>query len=137
MLKVHHIGIVVRNIEKYLKSSPYDKSTDIVYDPIQQSNIVMLNTGQSGSSIELIEPMNKRSMTYSFLEKNGNSVHHICYLAKDMDEVDRYIRKYKFKKILGPVEARVFDGQSVVFAYSANQGLIEFVTTNRVKNETL
>jgi len=130
MLKIHHIGIVVKNIEKYLQNSPYKKNTDVVYDPIQYSNIVMLDGKKNEPLVELIEPMNSKSMTYSFFKKNGNSVHHICYQAKNIDIVDEYIKKYKFKKILGPVEAKIFDNQSVVFAYSSSQGLIEFLISN-------
>jgi len=130
MLKIHHIGIVVRDIEAYLSSSPYHKSSDVVYDPHQHSNICMLDTGQSETPVELIEPIDEKSTTYQYLKKNGNGTHHICYQIDDLESLERYMGEHKLKRIYGPVEAVVFGKREVVFGYSRTQGIVEFLISD-------
>ena len=131
MLKMHHIGIVVKNIDSYLKYTQYNKLNDPIYDPIQNSNILILQTINDEPLIELIEPLNENSYTYGYLKKYGNGMHHICYIANSIIEVNEYILKFNFKKILGPIPAIVFNNDLVIFAYSRSHGIVEFLVSKK------
>jgi len=131
MLKLHHIGMVVKNIEDYLKTSEYARSTEVVYDPAQHSNICMLENADNEPPIELIEPIDDKSTTYQYLRKNGNGIHHLCYQVDSYEKLEVFMAQHKLKRIFGPVEATVFDRQKVVFVYSRTQGVVEFVILNR------
>lgn len=130
MFPIHHIGIVVKNIDAYLDASPYERSTEIVYDPTQHSRICMLRTGEGETPIELIEPIDEKSTTYQFLKKHGNGTHHICYQAEREADLGAYLKTYKMKQITVPKPAVVFDDRKVVFAYSRTQGIVEFLIMN-------
>jgi len=130
MLKIHHIGIVVKDINAYLKNSQYCRSTEIVYDPAQHSNICLLRNIYNEPPIELIEPIDEKSTTYQHLIKSGNSIHHFCYQVDSYENLGVYLAKHKLKQISGPIEATVFDQKVVVFAYSRNQGIVEFIISN-------
>jgi methylmalonyl-CoA/ethylmalonyl-CoA epimerase len=130
MLKIHHIGLVVKNIGAFLEFSPYKPSTEISYDPNQHSRICMLETGEKQTRLELIEPIDEKSTTYQFLRKHGNGTHHICYEIDSYDNLELYLKEFKLKRIYGPVEATVFDNRNVVFAYSLTQGVVEFLILN-------
>ena len=79
-LKIHHIGIVIRNIDQYLKNS-FLSLTKKIYDPIQDSNLALVET-YNDFFIELIEPISKSSTTFNFLLAGGG-YHHLCYLIDD------------------------------------------------------
>ncbi len=131
MLKLHHIGMVVKNIEDYLKTSEFTRSTKVVYDPAQHSNICMLENADNATPIELIEPIDERSTTYQYLNKCGNGIHHLCYQVNSYEDLKVFMAQHKLKRIFGPVKATVFDQQKVVFAYSKTRGIVEFVILNR------
>ena len=131
MLKLHHIGIVVKDIAAYLKNSQYNRSTEIIYDPVQHSNICMLKNIYNEPPIELIEPIDEASTTYQHLQRNGNSIHHLCYQIDSYEKLEEYMGKHKLKRIFGPVEATVFNGEKVVFSYSRNQGIVEFLLLSK------
>ena len=127
MLKIHHIGIVVKDIAAYLKSSQYRKSTEVIYDPIQHSNICILVNIYKEPPIELIEPIDEKSTTYQHLKKNGTSMHHLCYEIDSYEKLKEYMKQHRLKRVFGPVEAIVFNRKKVVFCYSVNTGIVEFL----------
>jgi len=121
-VRVHHIGYVVKNIEKYRKNLIIDKVVKEVYDDTQKAKLVLLKT--DNIFIELIEPQNEKSFTYNFLRKGGG-YHHLCYeVSKDMAE--SFIKNKKMIKVLDWVYAPLLDSE-VMFAYSVNKEVVEFV----------
>ncbi len=121
-MRVHHIGYVVKNIEKYRKNLIIDKVVKEVYDDTQKAKLVLLKT--DNIFIELIEPQNEKSFTYNFLRKGGG-YHHLCYeVSKDMAE--SFIKNKKMIKVLDWVYAPLLDSE-VMFAYSVNKEVVEFV----------
>lgn len=77
-LKIHHLGIKVRNIEKNIdlyEKMGYVKKSEIVIDEIQNNRIVFLRSGDGSQVLELIEPINDSSSIRNF----ANGFHHICY----------------------------------------------------------
>ena len=104
--KIHHVGIVVRNLEEALGfyrdtlGLPVHK-TAVVED--QGVKAALLTIGNS--EIELLEPINANGGVAKFLERRGEGLHHICFetdavaaelaatKAKGIDVIDQVPRK--------------------------------------------
>ena len=125
-LIVHHIGIVISDIDEYLKYSLFNNIYKRVYDPLQHSNLALLSTGSS-LFIELVEPIDEKSTTYNFLNQKGGGYHHICFRVKNDNCLNKILINNKIKKIWGPKPAILFGGKNIVFGYTKNKELIEFI----------
>jgi len=121
-VKIHHIGYVVKNIEKYKKNLIIDEVVKEVYDDTQRAKLVLLKT--DNVFIELIEPQNEKSFTYNFLRKGGG-YHHLCYEVSK-DTAESFIKDKKMIKVLDWVYAPLLDSE-VMFAYNRNKEIVEFV----------
>jgi len=124
---MNHIGIVVKNIDRYMKASIYPPLSKYVFDPIQHSNIGLIRTGGQEPDIELIEPVGESATTFNFLKKTGGGYHHICYEIESEEELDRLLSNNQIKKIYGPVKAALFDSKKVTFGYTKNREIVEFL----------
>jgi hypothetical protein len=125
MIKFHHIGFVVSDIEKYQKNMLCQSKILDVFDKIQNARLA-LYLNFDNSFIELIQPINEKSFTWNHLKKYGNSFHHLCY-SISASELDEITSAQRMVKILGPVPAVLFSGKSVVFYYTRNKSIIEFL----------
>lgn len=84
--KIHHVGIVVRNLEE-----AYAFYRDTLGLPVHKEATVedqgvkaaLLTIGNS--EIELLEPINENGGVAKFLEKRGEGLHHICFETDDVD----------------------------------------------------
>ena len=121
-MKIHHIGYVVKSIEKYKKNLIIDEVLKEVYDETQKANLVLIKL--DNIFIELIEPTSKESFTYNFLQKGGG-YHHLCY-ETSKEEAEGFIQNKKMIKVLDWVYAPLLDGY-VCFAYDRNKKIVEFV----------
>ena len=121
-MKVHHIGYVVKNIEKYKKNLIIDEVVKEVYDDIQKAKLVLIKT--DNIFIELIEPQSEDSFTYNFLIKGGG-YHHLCY-ETTKTEAEKLIKAKKMIKVMDWVYAPLLDSE-VAFAYNRNKEVVEFV----------
>ncbi len=122
-MKIHHIGFVVKDIEKYKRNLVVDEVIKRVYDPIQEANLELINS--EGAYIELIEPTKESAFTYKFMKKGGG-YHHICYEVKNKTDALAIIEQKKMIKVLDFVYAPLLDGE-VIFAYNRNKEVVEFV----------
>jgi len=88
--KIHHIGIVVRNLEE-----AYAFYRDTLGLHVHKMAVVedqgvkaaLLTIGNS--EIELLEPINSNGGVAKFLERRGEGLHHVCFetddVAKELD----------------------------------------------------
>lgn len=124
-MKVHHIGIIVNDLEKnmilYTKIR-YNQISNIIVDNIQHNKIVFLQN--QNQTIELIEPLNEKSSIYHFKE----GYHHICY---EIDRPNTFLQDFKQMKIgkifTKPIQAPAIDNHEIVFAYLTNGTFVEFL----------
>ncbi len=121
-MRIHHIGYVVKSIEKYKKSLIDTEVVKALYDETQKANLALLKA--DNIFIELIEPQSKDSFTYNFLQKGGG-YHHLCY-ETSRQEAEDLIAKKRMIKVLDWVYAPLLDAQ-VCFAYNRNKEVVEFV----------
>ena len=93
-LKLHHIGIVVQNINESLREISNFLSFESTSLPTlvgsQKVNICFLKT--NSVYIELIEPVDPDSPIISFV-KEGGGFHHLCFEVDDIQqEIDKMVK---------------------------------------------
>jgi len=94
VLKLHHIGIVVQNINESLGEISNFLSFESTSLPTlvgsQKVNIWFLKT--NSVYIELIEPADPDSPIISFV-KEGGGFHHLCFEVDDIQqEIDKMVK---------------------------------------------
>ena len=94
VLKLHHIGIVVQNINESLGEISNFLSFESTSLPTlvgsQKVNICFLKT--NSVYIELIEPTDPDSPIISFV-KEGGGFHHLCFEVDDIQqEIDKMVK---------------------------------------------
>ena len=94
VLKLHHIGIVVQNINESLGEISNFLSFESTSLPTlvgsQKVNICFLKT--NSVYIELIEPADPDSPIISFV-KEGGGFHHLCFEVDDIQqEIDKMVK---------------------------------------------
>ncbi len=83
--RIHHVGIVVRNLEQ-----AYGFWRDVLGLPVHKVATVqdqgvraaLLTIGES--EIELLEPLSETSGIGKFLTKRGEGLHHLCFATADV-----------------------------------------------------
>jgi methylmalonyl-CoA/ethylmalonyl-CoA epimerase len=84
--KVDHIGIVVRSLDEVI---PFYRDhlglplSRIEAVPAQAVRIAFLPVGES--EVELLEPTDPDGSVAGYLEKRGESMHHICFEVEDIE----------------------------------------------------
>jgi len=125
-MKFVHIGIVVRDINTYLKNNVISNCSEIIYDEIQDADICFVENKTAKVGIELIQPKSNNSTVYNFLQKTDGGLHHLCYSVRNVDEAQEIIADKNMIPVYGPVKAIALKNHMVLFAYSRNKELIEF-----------
>jgi len=113
-LKLHHIGIVVQNINESLREISNFLSFESTSLPTlvgsQKVNICFLKT--NSVYIELIEPADPDSPIISFVNEGGG-FHHLCFEVDDIQqEIDKMV-KNGAHLVVAPV--RGFEDRLIAF----------------------
>jgi methylmalonyl-CoA/ethylmalonyl-CoA epimerase len=126
-MKFHHTGIVVSSIDEFEKNLLFEEKLYEVFDPIQHAQLALFkNFGDS--YIELIQPLDQNSITWNFLKKSGKyGIHHFCYEVPNYTVLEEVKKVFKLIPILGPIPALLFNDKQVVFFYSRNKTVVEFL----------
>jgi len=124
-LKFHHVGIVTKNIQRSISNYPFAESSVVIEDENQNALISFLKTG-SDTLIEFVQPLSSRSQTYAFSLKGGG-YHHTCFQIGSLDEFQDVVKKYRMVQVSKPVPAIAMGGADIVFCYSRDKQLFEFV----------
>ena len=127
-MKVHHIGYLVKNINKSIAS--FEKIgflliSDITHDEIRKVDICFLKNGNY--VIELVSPYSPESVTYNLLSRYKNAPYHICYETNDLDKEVSNLVNSGFIVIQEKEVAPAIDNKNVVFLFNTSIGIIELV----------
>jgi methylmalonyl-CoA/ethylmalonyl-CoA epimerase len=129
-MKIHHIGIVVDNIQNSLgefsKFIKFDEITIPTLVGSQKVNVCFMKIGEL--RIEFIEPINAESPVKKALEKGGG-FNHICFEVDNLSEKINEIVEKGGRLIVSPVEG--FEGRQIAFVLlnmkKTNLNLVELV----------
>lgn len=129
-LAVHHIGIVVADIEEAKK--PYEAVFGLevvqVYD-VEAFSAKVAFLPVKNTYIELVQPTNPEDGLGRFLEKGGG-LHHICYEVDDMEAVVRELEAKNVRLIPGePQWTPCFEKTLFLHPKDTGKILIELVQT--------
>jgi len=122
---LHHIGIIVANIEAYLATSFWEMRGEIVTDPLQRARLCMVGLDEEAEA-ELIEPLGEDSRVYAALQR-GAGPHHLCFHISTMADGDALIREYRLLPVTPWEPAVLFGGRAVRFVYSRGRELMELL----------
>ncbi|MGH7857087.1 MAG: methylmalonyl-CoA epimerase [Candidatus Binatia bacterium] len=95
--KIHHVGIVVRNLDEAYAFYRDTLGLDVHKMAVVQDQGVraaLLTCGHS--EIELLEPIDPKGAVARFLEKRGEGMHHVCF---ETDDVERELAAARAKGI--------------------------------------
>jgi len=134
-MKIHHIGIVVNNIQESLgefsKFVKFDEITIPTLVGSQKVNVCFMKIGEL--RIEFIEPVGNKSPVKKFLEKGGG-FNHICFEVNNLSETINEIIEKGGRLIISPTVG--FEGRQIAFVLlnmkKTNLNLVELA---EIKNE--
>ena len=129
-MKIHHIGIVVNNIQdslgEFSKFIKFDETTIPTLVGSQKVNVCFVKIGEL--RIEFIEPVGNESPVKKFLEKGGG-FNHICFEVNNLSKTINEIVEKGGRLIVSPVEG--FEGRQIAFVLlnmkKTNLNLVELV----------
>ena len=129
IMKLHHIGIIVKDIQKSLgelgKYFEFEETIIPTLVKSQKVNVCFLKS--SDVYIELIEPIDADSPVKSMAE-SGGGFHHLCFEVDDIFEEIKKAENNGARIIVEPIEG--FEGRLIAFILldmkNTNCNLIEF-----------
>ena len=113
-MKLHHVGIVVNNIQESLgelkKYLNFETTSAIMPVGSQKVNICLLKIGNP--FLELIEPASPDSAISEFA-KSGGGIHHLCFEVKNIELELESLAKKGATILVNPVKG--FDERRIAF----------------------
>lgn len=123
---LHHVGIIVDDIEKASENLLKGNLVNDVYDPLQDARLVLYENFGS-SYLELIQPLSETSPTWNQLKVNSNHINHFCYALDKREDAKVLINDLNLLKISHWMPALLFPECEVMFCYSRANIMMEFL----------
>jgi methylmalonyl-CoA/ethylmalonyl-CoA epimerase len=131
-MKLHHIGIACKDIQKEKERVKHfhdiDEESEVIYDEEQNAHVCILRL-QGGDKIELVSG----SVVENVLKKQSAAYYHMCYEVYDLDKTIVDLVKRKAFVISEPKPAILFDNRRVAFLH-LSYGVIELLESKRLDN---
>jgi methylmalonyl-CoA/ethylmalonyl-CoA epimerase len=118
LTNLSHLGVAVKDAEKTVeflssiwnigtpKVSDYEpKKEDMIYGNLFKVRLVFVKFGTM--TIELLQPLDNKSIWSKFIEEKGEGIHHIAYGVSNYDEMVNLFQKKKFPMLV----AASFEGE--------------------------
>ena len=125
-MKVHHIGYLVKKIEKAaaaFEGLGYVREGAVTHDEIRKVDILFLE--KDGYRVELVSPYSAESVVAGLIKTYKNAPYHICYTAEDFEADIEGLEKSGYIRIDEPTQAPAIEGRRVVFFMHPALGMIE------------
>jgi methylmalonyl-CoA/ethylmalonyl-CoA epimerase len=130
MFKLHHVGILVRDIPQasaeYVSRYGYQIKSDIIHDPVQTAFVQFLQLAGDSSYLEFVAPDRPESKLTNALKKGGG-VNHVCYATDDILLACRQLEESGMFLIQAPLPAVAFPGRRIAWLMGSDQALTELV----------
>ena len=127
--RIHHFGLLVQDVEKFLSRSIWELHGPIVSDPIQRARLCLVIPSGDASEplVELIQPLDEQSPTWKHVA-SGQSWHHVCFTVPTMAAGDEYMTEKRLMRVTPWHPAVLFEGRAIRFALSRNGEILEFLS---------
>lgn len=128
MMTIHHIGYLVKKIEKAREQFcdlGFCPISDLVYDTYRDVDIIFME--KNGYVIELVSPKTEKSVVAKLIKIYKNSPYHICYEVDNLEQELQRMEESGYTKIDEPCPAPALGRRKVCFLLSARIGLIELL----------
>ncbi|MBD5153160.1 MAG: lactoylglutathione lyase [Oscillibacter sp.] len=128
MTRVHHIGYLVKHLEKSrdsFLSLDFQVTGDTVYDEYRDVDILFME--KDGYTVELVSPRSDASVVARLIKTYKNAPYHICYETDDLTAELARLENSGFTRIDDPAPAPALGGRRVCFLMSARIGMIELL----------
>ncbi len=133
-LRLHHVGFVVRDIERsaegFRQSLGMSWNGEIYADPIQKVKVTFLATGPACAQIELVQPNADDSPVSKFLAKGGGQ-HHLCYQVADIERAIEVFQSRRALVVQHPCPAVAFEGRRIAWFITRERLVVELLETHR------
>lgn len=100
--EIDHIGFVFKNVEEAVKKFKIlfgmEKAMRFDYGVVKGARFMIGK--QSNLRIDLIEPQDKNSIFYTFLEEGNSGLHHIGFQVENVDEKIKEWDSMGFKQVI-------------------------------------
>ncbi len=134
-MKIHHLGIVVADVDEALNALGLDRSaiSETVHDPGQKNNLHFIHLPENDMWLELVEPCADDATTARFATKFGIGLHHLAMASDDLQATEQTYSARPANFVLGRYEIAVQSfGGRIRTLFIAVKGLIlEFVKVER------
>ncbi len=129
-LKLHHIGVVVAQIEPaaalYVERFGYTIVSPLLHDPMQTAHIQFLRLASGTPFLELVAPDSSASKLAAAAKK-GTALHHLCYEVQDIAAAVSHLSATGMATLCDPVPAVAFPGRRIAWLMGADRVLTELV----------
>lgn len=128
MMTVHHIGYLVKKIEKARDQFcvlGFQPVSEVVYDSYRDVDIIFME--KDGYVIELVSPKSDKSVVAKLIKTYKNAPYHICYEVDDLESELKRLEASGFTRIDESCPAPALGGRRVCFLLSARMGMIELL----------
>ena len=129
-IKLHHIGILVKDINKaaaeYFEKLGYFIKSGIIHDPIQTAMVQFLELCSGTPYVELITPDGTDGKLINAMKKGGG-LNHLCYQTDDIDEFHKFLVNKGMFSLQQPVDAAAFPGRRIAWLMGRDGIPIELV----------
>lgn len=128
MTRVHHIGYLVKHLEKSrdsFLSLDFQATGEAVYDEYRDVDILFLE--KDGYTVELVSPRSDASVVARLIKTYKNAPYHLCYETEDFSGELARLESSGFTRIDEPMPAPAIGGRRVCFLMSPRIGMIELL----------
>jgi len=129
MMRFHHVGIAVQNINEAIhayEALGYSQTTAIINDPIQKVQLCFLDKDES-PTLELVAAISSESPVTNILAKSGPTPYHNCFEVDDLTESVAKLRQFGYRRLSAIVPAIAFGNRKICFLYHKEVGLLELL----------
>ncbi|WP_134322970.1 methylmalonyl-CoA epimerase [Cumulibacter soli] len=129
--EINHVGIAVADLDKAIEYYSTVFGMQLAHEEVNEEQGVreaMMAVGDSGSSIQLLAPLNENSTIAKFLDKNGPGMQQMAYTVEDIEAVSATLRE-RGVRLLYPEPKRGTADSRINFIHPKDAGgvLVELV----------
>ncbi len=128
---IDHVGVAVRDLDEAIAFYRDAFGMEVTHEETNEEQGVreaMVAVGDSGSSIQLLAPLDEKSTIAKFLERSGPGMQQLAYRVTDLDKVSEVLRE-RGLRLLYDAPRRGTSNSRVNFIHPKDAGgiLVELV----------